>query len=192
MKALMGFVFAVVVALLVLRTNGAGEVDKPADGNALNVQYAETQLKLAEANLAKVQRMNERTAKVVSQNVVDEYRRDVETARIRLEIVRDGRPQFPVWVQLAETNWIAARTAWEGAKAANQRVPNTVDALEVERLRLRMELGRLSLERGRAAAKLPREDQLAWITEFQNDEIQRLKEEVLRNTAPTTTMWYWR
>jgi hypothetical protein len=147
---------------------------------------------LAEANLKKVERTNERVAKAVSPNVVDEYRKDLDVARFRLETLSAGNNPFPIWLRAAEATWAASGSAWKSALAANQRVPGTLDSLEVERLRWRSEVDRLNVERGRLVADKPREDQLAWQISLQADEIQRLKEELLRHVPPGAVHWYWR
>ena len=184
--------FAMLLVALVCGLALLTRAENSSTDKDLEVRYAEAELRLAEANLKKVERTNERVAKAVSPHVVAEYRKDLEVARFRLESLHAGKDPFPVWLRAAEANWNSSESAWKSAIAANERVPGTLDSLEVERLRWRAEVDRLNVDRGRAVAGKSHEDQLAWQVSLQADEIQRLKEEILRNVPPGTVHWYWR
>lgn len=164
------------LGLHLLRAPGGQRV---ADDASLDAQYAAAKLRLAEANLARVERMNRRVANVVPASVVDDYRRDVAVAQAR---VAQGAPDaMGVWLQEVERDWRAADAAWRSAEAANDRTRGTVDPLDVDRLRLRAEVLRLNLERGRSLQAQPREAQIAWRISALNDELEQLVETVRRS-----------
>lgn len=160
-----------------------------------DVEYAEAKLELAKANLERAETLNQKVSNAVSANVVAEYRQDLEVAELRVEEAKAGKTDnFDVWLRSAEKKAAAAKTAWESAVAANKRTKGTVEATDVERLRLRSEVLRLNFERGQTLAKQPREMQLEWRVSSLGDEVERLSEIVLRN-APSRSgnqqVWYY-
>lgn len=178
------------------RSAAAQQTPRPA-GAARNfdVEYAQAKLELAEANLKRAEGMNQRVSNAVSANVVSEYQHDVSVAQSRLDAAQAGKPhEFAVWLRAAETNAEAAKTAWNSAVAANKRTPGTVEATDVERLRLRAEVLRLNFERGQSLADQSREVQLEWRVSSLGDEVERLSEVVLR-AAPSRPgypqVWYY-
>jgi hypothetical protein len=162
---------------------------------SVDVRYARAQLQLAEANLRRVEESNKRVERSVPANVVAEYRNDVAVAQARLEQATAGRAggEFRVWLGRAAAERKAARTRWKSAVAANDRVPGTFGALDVERFRLRAEVAALELERGRTLVDAGREAQLEWEVDLLDNQVQRLKEESNR-AAPSVWVypgWGW-
>jgi hypothetical protein len=76
--------------------------------------------------------------------------------------------------------------------AGNRRLQGTFEELDVDRFRLRAEVARLQLERGKELAAAPRAAQLEWQVELLNNEVDRLKEEQTR-VAPFVRYYpiYW-
>lgn len=195
--------FVLIAGVLLSRVaNAFGEepAKQPsADANtstvSADVQYAQARLDLAQVNLARMEKMNAKVANVVSNNVVNAYRNDVTLAKLQLEEAQAGKSDsFRVWLLDVESQYQAAETAYKSAQAANKRKAGTFDPLDVERMRLRTEVIRLNLDRGRALADQPREAQLAWRVSTLNDEIERLMEVVFRNStsrSSTPSMWYY-
>jgi hypothetical protein len=68
----------------------------------------------------------------------------------------------------------------------------TVEPLDVERLRLRAEVCRIELERGRTLANAPRQAQLEWRVQVLSDEADRLNEAVFRMGPPSSPYLFWR
>ena len=159
----------------------------------LDVQYARAQLALAETNLKRVEDINRRVARAVSEKVVDEYRGDLQVARARLDAANRGESdEFQGWLRAAEASLKSAERAWQNATLANQHMAGTVEPLDVERLRLRAEVYRIELERGRALASAPRQAQLEWRAQALSDEVERLNEAVFRMGPPSSTYLFWR
>jgi hypothetical protein len=157
----------------------------------IDVRYARAQVQLAEANLNRVEQSNKRVARSVPSSVVAEYQHDVKVAKARLEQATAGRgaSDFQVWLERAEAEQRTAETTWKNATAVNRREPRTFDALDIERFRLRAEVARLQLERGRTLVDSGREAQLQWQIDMLDNQVQRLKEESrLIGTYPS---WRW-
>jgi hypothetical protein len=199
MKRLLGPALLTVCSFacgLAATTANTSEPPRP-EGTPRNfdTEYAEAKLELAQANLQRAESMNQKVSNAVSANVVAEYRQDVEVAKLRLEDAKAGKPDaFAVWLRSAEKKAAAAKTAWESAVAANKRTKGTVEATDVDRLRLRSQVLRLNFERGQSLANEPREAQLEWRVSSLGDEVERLSEVVLRN-APSRSgnqpVWYY-
>jgi hypothetical protein len=106
-------------------------------------------------------------------------------AKTRLEQATMGQSasEFQVWLQRAEAELKTAETTWKNATAVNRRVPGTFVPLDVERFRLRAEVAKLQLERGRSLVDSGREAQLQWKIDMLDNQVQRLKEESSRATS---------
>jgi hypothetical protein len=118
---------------------GVGQVAQgPAShGDAresVDVRYARAQLQLAEANLSRVEESNKRVERAVPSSVVAEYQYDVAVAKARLEQATGGgaEGEFRVWLGRAAAEQKGAETRWKSAAAANERVPGTVGAIDLE------------------------------------------------------------
>jgi len=174
---------AVAVLLWSVMIAPAAKPQADADQGGLDVRYARLQLQLAEANLQRVQRSNQRVAGAVPDEVANQYQEDVEIAKTRLQDALRGAAGDPmaVWLRAAEAAVRHAESQWKNALAANRRMPGTVDSIDTERLRLRSELAGLELERGRALVGKSSEAQLQWQVNVLHDQVRRLNEAVLRN-----------
>ncbi len=160
---------------------------------SVDVRYARAQMQLAEANLNRVEQSNKRIARSVPSSVVAEYQHDLQVAKTRLEQATAGRAasEFQVWLQRAEAERRTAETTWKNASAANSSVAGTVEPLDIERYRLRAEVAKLQLERGRTLVDSDREAQLQWEVDMLDNQVQRLKEESIQST-PFINIPSWR
>lgn len=194
------FGLACVILVICLAVSLAAEPEKgtpedlPAPPVNLDVEYAQVKLALAQASLDRAEARNKKVANTVTPNVLAQYYRDVDVAKIALEDATKGKTDtFNVWLSEIEAQWKSADASWHSAVAANKKMKGTVHSLDVERLRLRAELLRLNLERGRALLDQPREKQLEWQLSALNEQVERLSEVVLR-TSPAggggRSVWY--
>jgi hypothetical protein len=177
-----------------VRAIGAAPADKvDASPANLELRYAEAQYKLAETSLKKLELTNQRFPKTVSASVIADYAEDLAIAKAQLESARQnaGADLFAGWVRRVESNLKTAEASYTSAQTANQRQPGTVDTLDLERLRLRVEISKLQLERGRMLASAPLDQKLEWQVQVLNDEVARLKEQTSR-IAPQTRVYPWR
>lgn len=162
---------------------------------SVEIRYARAQVELVEANLRRVQESNKRVDRAVPRSVVEEYQQDVAVAKTRFEHAASGgdATDFHVWLRRAASERRAAHTAWRSAVAANRRAQGTFDPLDVERFRLRAEVAKLQLERGRALVDAGREAQIQWQVDLLDNQVQRLNEE-FRRSAPylgSYPPWWW-
>ncbi len=157
---------------------------KPS-GDDLEVRYARAQLQMAEANLKRMNNLNEKQPRSVPVSILEEFRQDVELAKSRLKQAESGAAEnaFQTWLRRAELAWQTAETGYKNGMLVNQRTPGTFTTLDIDRYRLRAEIARLQYERGLALVDAPRESQLQWEVELLNGEIQRLKEQTTRMPA---------
>jgi hypothetical protein len=161
---------------------------------SLDVRYARAQLQLAQANLDRIAERNKQVERSVPASAVAEYLDDVRVAKTRLQQATAGQSKngFQAWIERADAERRSAETTWKNAVAANQSVPDTVAAADVERFRLRVQVAKLQLERGQSLVNAGREAQLQWQSELLDNQVQRLKEE---NRQPTPYVaypdWWW-
>ncbi len=177
-----------------VRAIGAAPADKvDASPANLELRYAKAQYKLAETSLKKLELTNQRFPKTVSASVIADYAEDLAIAKAQLESAQQnaGADLFAGWVRRVESNLKTAEASYTSAQTANQRQPGTVDTLDLERLRLRVEISKLQLERGRMLASAPLDQKLEWQVQVLNDEVARLKEQTSR-IAPQTRVYPWR
>lgn len=176
------------VTLACLRVGQLAQPPAPTDNipsaEHVEVRYARAQLQLAEANLKRVQRMNQRLARSVPESVVAEYQQDADVARLQLEQAQPRSPggEFQVWLRRAESESKRAESYWKKAVAVNVRSAKSFETLDIERFRLRAEVARLEFERGQALVQATHEAQLQWEVDLLNNEVQRVKEEATRVT----------
>lgn len=168
--------------------------DLPAPPVNLDVEYAKVKLALAQASLDRAEARNQNVANTVAPNVLAQYFRDVDVAKLALEDATRGKTDsFDVWLGEMEAQAKSADAGWQSALAANKKMQGTVHSLDVERLRLRAELLRINLARGRALVDQPREQQLEWQLSALHEQVERLSEVVLR-TSPagggSRSVWY--
>jgi hypothetical protein len=166
----------------------------PPPGNGqpepLAIRYARAEVALAEAGLNKVEGMNKRVRGAVSGDVAHAYQRDLEIAKLQLQVAlsENRKTEFDVWLRRAESATTDAEMLWRGAVAANQRAAGAVDSLEVERLRQVFQLAKLELERGQSVAQGTAEARLAWQLEFVNGQVERALDQ-LRQSTPSSRVY---
>ena len=165
--------------------------DTPS-AETLDVEYCRAQLRLAKANLSRLEQINKKVPRTVPAVLVAERREDVATAQVRLQQAEAGSKgnEFYGWLRRARADLSEAETNWKKAVAANRRAPDTFEAVDVERYRLRAEVYRLQYKRGLALVDAPHEAQLAWRVELLTNELERVKEEATR-VMPAARNYYY-
>lgn len=155
--------------------------DSAAAEETLELRYARSKLELARANLARVEQMNRRLDRSVPSSVVAEFKHKVSAAELQFEqAARDEGSDFVVWLRRAENSYRSANNRWQTARAANERVNDTIPTLDVERFRLRAKVARLQWDRGKQLVGASPERQRAWQVDLLNDELELVKEETSR------------
>lgn len=174
-----------ILAVALLGTIQPAEPPAPreaASEESLELRYARARLELARANLSRVEQMNKKLDRTVPGSVVADFRDSAATAELQFKQAAKEAPQdeLAIWLRRAESAYRSAHNRWQTAMAANRQVQDTIPALDVDRFRLRTEVARLQLARGKHLAGATREAQLAWEVELLNNEIELLKEETSR------------
>lgn len=152
------------------------------DAASTEVRLAETKLKLAEAELRRAMDRNRRIPSTIQKMTVESLRRNVDVAKQQVDLARQGdQPWHVLHIRQMETALKTAESALDRAKAMNRITPRMVDEFDLERLRLKAEVARLSLTKARdpANVKSP-EAHLQWQIDQLRDEIDRLKDHVER------------
>jgi hypothetical protein len=182
----------VIATCLTAACLAAAPAPAAAAAESVELQYCRAQLKLAEANLARLEQLNKRVARTVPASLIAERQQQVAVARVRLQQAGAGQAgdDFAVWLRRAKADQAEAATRWQQAVAVNQRAANTIDARDVERYQLRAEVCRLQYERGRELVDALRDDQLAWRVELLTNELDWVRDEATR-IMPSARYYYY-
>ncbi|MEX2113711.1 MAG: hypothetical protein WD845_11025 [Pirellulales bacterium] len=186
--------YALLVCLVTCFAAGEFATPAPADAAAESVElrYCRAQLQLAEANLARLEQMNQKVARTVPVSLLAERKQQVAVARLRLQQAEAGEAgnPFAVWLRRAKANQSEAAMRWQQAVAVNQRAANTIDPRDVGRYRLRAEVCRLQFERGQELAGASRAAQLEWRVELLTNELDWVRDEATR-IMPSARYYYY-
>lgn len=171
----------------------AADTERAAPPENLSLQYAQAKLQLAQANLKRIEQLNRRLKRSVPASVVAEFKSDVGVAELQVrQAAADEQGEFAVWLRRAQSELEAATSRWKRAVEGNRKMQGTFEPLDVERYRLRAEVARLQLARGKSLVDASRAAQLEWQVELLNNEVDRLREEQTR-VAPFIRYYpvYW-
>jgi len=156
-----------------------GQDDKSkSDKNTLSVQWAKTQLQLAEMSLARVQELNKKMPGTLIGSMVSEFEQEVEMARVELAIVEKeplGNP-YKVCIERVRQE---LRTAEDRAKRAletHEKAPTVVTKSDVERMRLVAVMADYQLQRGLQLENASPHDQLQWQLEVLGEDLDRVRQ----------------
>ena len=161
-----------------------------AKSDSVDVRYARAQLQLAEATLRKAQDQNRRVGETISAGLLAQFTDAVQVARAQLAAAENpgGADSLAAWIRRAESGVREAENRWKRAQEVNRLSAGTVAAIDVERLRLTVEIAKLQVERGKSLASASNEAKLNWQVDVLNDDIARLKSQtgvLLQNRGPT-------
>jgi hypothetical protein len=154
----------------------AAPAAKEDAAESLAVRTARAQLRLAELTMQKVQEMNRKVAGTLSASMTAQFVNDVEFAKAQLQNAQQpGADPFQGWLRRAELAVRSAEFRLKKVKEADRRVPGSYEALDIERLRLGVEIAQLRLERGKSLASAAPEAKLQWQLEMLDDGVARLR-----------------
>lgn len=156
-----------------------------ADQQKLNEKYAETFLRLSEVNLQKAEDFNARVPGAFSAAEVGRLRSIVSFARDRLNWVKGtNHRQSDANIFMADQALRAAEQNYDKAMSANNRVPGAVSILEMERLRLTVELAKMSREKAELVARTNTPvDDVQWELDQLREDVMQLRSRVEAITA---------
>jgi hypothetical protein len=143
--------------------NSAGAADEPLSDEdelaarraEIDAHYAEVYRKIAELNLHSALEANRRVPNTVAPAEVNRLRQIVRLAEVQLRAADgSGENSDPSLTIENDTSQVKmTEEALRRTVAANNRAPGVVPQIEVDRLRLLAELGRLQLAKDKAAAE---------------------------------------
>jgi hypothetical protein len=171
-------VLAACGVLIYHRGSAAPATDGKPQGS-LPVRYARAELRLAELTLQKAQEMNRKVPGTLIAGLMAQFAEDVEFAKLRLQNAQKtgGGDALEECLQRAELARRLAEGRLKKAVEANKRAPSVVDANELERLRLRLEIAELRLERGKSLVDATADAKLQWQLDMLNDDLARVAEQ---------------
>ena len=159
----------------------------------LGVVYARLKLELAEVKLKSAKTRNEQIPGAVAGDVVVQLRDNVELARQDLSQAQAAGmgDSFGSDLRRARVEAKAADSSWRNAVKAAKRAPRLFSPLNIQLLELRAEIARINYEQGRAVAQASSEVKLRWQLRFLQDRVERLQDEVSRESRPAARWHRW-
>jgi hypothetical protein len=179
----------VVVASLLLisgvevyRVVAAPPAPESSDKESLVVRCARAQLQLAEATLEKAKQTNKRTPRLLPTDMISQLTDDVEIAKAQLASAQQTTEvdSLTGWLRRAQSALRGAEVNLKNANNVNQQAPGTFHPLDIDRLRLRVEIAKMQLERGKSLANASPDAKLQWQVDMLNDEVARLREQTAK------------
>lgn len=160
------------------RSGSAAPASKDAQTDSVAARYARAQLRLAELTLQKAQAMNQKVAGTLVGSMVSQLADEVEFARLQVRSTGQTGEVDPLQacMQRAELGLRLSEARLRRATEANQRVPGTVQPLDLERLRLGVEVAQLRIESGRSIADASPNAKLQWQIEMLSEEMSSLRQ----------------
>jgi hypothetical protein len=145
------------------------------------VRRARAQLRLAELTLQKAQEINRKVPRTLAESVIALFTDDVDFAKAHLQHVTsaDEVDSFKDCLTRAELVLRAAEVKLKKATRANQTSPGVIDNIDIERMRLGVEVASLQLERGKSLASASPEARLEWEFEVLSDSMARVAQQVV-------------
>lgn len=152
------------------------------DAASIEQRLAETKLKLAEIELRQATDWNRRLPRTIPESTVDWLRRNVELAKEQVDIARQGEPHWhSLHIRQMEAALRTAESKLDRAEATNRAAPRSGGELNLERLRLKVELARLNLAKAKDPANIESpEAHLQWQVDQLRDEVDRMKDQMER------------
>lgn len=183
--------FLITALPLLSAADPAPAAKSDASKEDLSVRIAKAQLQLAEATLAKAQQMNKRLPRLLPADMIAQFNDDVAIAKAQLQSVEQTKQADSLagWIRRAESSLRSAENNLKNAVSVNQQAPNTFEPLDIERLKLRVDIARMQLERGQSLASASPDAKLQWQVDLLNDELARLREQtakIIQNRIPAS------
>ena len=122
---------------------------------SVDVAYARAALKVAELELQRILKLNERLAGTYSEKSIELRRQQVHIAKQQLQqaLSTDKVKPDVVMIQFAEAALHRAERDHQSALHLRERVPRSVSGIEVERLQWEVALCRLALDKSRQLSR---------------------------------------
>lgn len=152
---------------------------KAEEGRQLELQYAQTYLKLVKLDLERADSSNRRVPGTVTPVIMDQLNTRVAEAEARLKALQQEPDAAQATLKAMEISSQIAAQRLQQAEAANTRAPGAIPELQLARMKVAYELAKLRMARTKALADAPREEQLAWEVEQLREEVDELRSLVM-------------
>jgi hypothetical protein len=135
---------------------------------------------LAELTLQKANEINRKVARTLSQGLIEAFTDDVDFAKVCLQHVMSTNSVDPFMDCITRSELVlrAAEIKLKKATRANETSPGAIDNMDIERMRLGVELAGLQLERGRSLVNASSDAKLQWQFEVLSDSLARVAQQV--------------
>lgn len=149
-----------------------------ADKEPIEVRYARARLKLAELNLQKAQELNKKMGGTLIGGTVSLFSDDVDFARYQLQLAQHPEANaLRASIARAEMDLRLAEGRMKKTVETNQRAPEVVSNADVDRAKVRVEVARLRVERGKSLENASADVKLQWQIDLLADELAAVKEQ---------------
>ena len=149
---------------------------------SIDVRLAKAKLKLAEADLRWATEWNRRLRGTIPKTTVEWLQQNVTLANEQVDIARQDKQHWhALHIRQMEATLRTAKSQLQRAEAINRVSPHDSGELDLERIRLKVEVARLNLAKSRDPANIQSpEAHLQWQVDQLRDEVNRLKDQVQR------------
>lgn len=146
----------------------------------LDRQFAQTYLRLAEAQLRRAESMNQQIAQSVSDDQIEELKADYELAEQLVHKAEQGGTggYQGIYLRFAQLAYTRAQQELDRAREAKRLDSQSVGDTDLEILQLRAQLAKINLAKGKRALAGPLEEGLNWKIGLLYQEVIRLRAEV--------------
>jgi len=153
---------------------------KSAQTDTVSIRYAKAQLRVAELTLMKAKELNRKVPGTLIPSMMSQFYDEVEFAKLRLDTLPKGDKGagFEGYLQRCEIDLRFAEARLKKAIEVDKKIPGEFEPIDLERLKLNVEMGQLRLERGRALANGPADAKLQWQIEMLNEATMQLKQQI--------------
>ena len=150
--------------------------EAPSNWRSLEQRYAEANLELAKARLAKAQSQNQEVAGTNSREMMDELQSGVQVAQDRLKqlVVNQSSNSHSPQIAAIEGLIRALETNYTESVKANQLQPGAVKDVELRREQAEINVAKARLAAPQALSQQPPEVRIQWEIRMLQDDIRAL------------------
>ena len=156
----------------------SGQKSTPATAeqvNDLDVRYIRIRLALSQLELQRVRQINQRIPGTFTKTALEAIEQSVIIDEEQYKaLTQKGGQRIPLYIIAAEANVKAAQQALQRVLSINQQNPDTISAMEVERLRLLAELASVALEKARSIKPQNEAQFLQWQIDQLREDLYQL------------------
>jgi hypothetical protein len=149
---------------------------KESGQDSFAMRYAKLQLRLAELTLQKAREMNRRMPQTLAPGMVEQFSDDVDFAKKQVEYATQHGEvdSFNVWIHQAEIDVRIQESRLKRIQNAARISKEAAQPIDIERVRLSVDIAKLRAERGRSLVSASPDERLRWQMEMISEQMRRL------------------